>query len=446
LGVLEKPGFCALDLSVPRRRGPALGVRCAAVTLTAVVLGGALAGCGARGAPGQAEISASAPVALADQAITIEVTGLASGQRVTVTASATDDTGLTWESDAIFTASRQGGVNLAAAGPDSGSYQGADAMGLLSSLGLPGQANVGGNGEFAAAPPQRRSSFPVEVTVTSAGGTVLATRAVTREWMTPGESARVLTVKADKVAGVLFTPPPGTPRHPGVVLFGGAEGGMSQVYAAALLAAHGYPSLSVAYFDWPGLPSQLERIPLEYFETAGRILAAQTGTDPAHVLALGYSRGSEAALLAANYFPQVFHGAIVYSPSSFASPAQNDPGQPAWTLDGRGIVNVPIPEDDISGPVLALAGGDDTLVTDAGQSANEIAFDLASEGGDRYQGEAFVYPDAGHAVGTFPYQPITTAAIDTLGGTRAGDVAAQQAGWSKVLGLLAQLSRGGARR
>ena len=95
----------------------------------------------------------------------------------------------------------------------------------------------------------------------------------------------------------------------------------------------------------------------------------------------------------------------------------------------------------ISGPVLALAGGDDTLVTDAGQSANEIAFDLASEGGDRYQGEAFVYPDAGHAVGTFPYQPITTAAIDTLGGTRAGDVAAQQAGWSKVLGLLAQLSR-----
>ena len=38
-------------------------------------------------------------------------------------------------------------------------------------------------------------------------------------------------------------------------------------------------------------------------------------------------------------------------------------------------------------------------------------------------------------------QPVTTAAIDTLGGTRAGDMATQQAGWSKVLGLLAQLSR-----
>jgi dienelactone hydrolase len=411
------------------------------VTLCAVMLGGALAGCSGHGAPRHVGISASASVALADQAITIEVTGLAPGQRVTVTAEATDDTGLTWESDATFTASRQGVVNLATSGPDSGSYQGADAMGLLSSLGLPGQANVGGNGEFAAAPPQNRSSFPVELTVTSAGGAVLATGTMTREWMTPGETARVLTLSDDKVAGVLFTPPPGTPKHPGVVLFGGAEGGMSQVYAAALLAAHGYPSLSVAYFDWPGLPSQAERIPLEYFETAGRILAAQPGTDSAHVLALGYSLGSEAALLAADHFSRVFHGAIVYSPSSFASPAQNDPGQPIWTLDGKGIVNVPVPEYDISGPVLALAGGDDALVTDAGQSANEIAFDLASEDGDHYPGQAFVYPDAGHAVGTFPYQPITTAAIDTLGGTRAGDMAAQQAGWSKVLGLLAQLSR-----
>jgi enterochelin esterase-like enzyme len=63
--------------------------------------------------------------------------------------------------------------------------------------------------------------------------------------------------------------------------------------------------------------------------TSGRILAAQPGADA------GHSLGSEAALLAADYFPQVFHGAIVYSPSSFADPSQNDPGQPGWTLDGK---------------------------------------------------------------------------------------------------------------
>jgi hypothetical protein len=217
------------------------------VTLGVVVLGGALAGCSGRGAPGHAGISASAPVALADRAMTIEVTGLASGRRVTVSAEATDVTGLTWEFDAVFTAGRQGVGNLAASGPVSGGYQGAEAMGLLSWLGLPGQANVGGSGEFAAAPQQRRSGFPAELTVASAGGAVLAARTVTREWMTPGESTRVLTLNAGEVAGVLFAPPPGTPKHPDVVLFGGAEGGMSQAHAAALLAARGYPSLSAAY-------------------------------------------------------------------------------------------------------------------------------------------------------------------------------------------------------
>jgi hypothetical protein len=34
-----------------------------------------------------------------------------------------------------------------------------------------------------------------------------------------------------------------------VLVFGGAEGGMSQTFTAALLAAHGYPALTVAYFD-----------------------------------------------------------------------------------------------------------------------------------------------------------------------------------------------------
>ncbi|MGH3295453.1 MAG: acyl-CoA thioester hydrolase/BAAT C-terminal domain-containing protein [Trebonia sp.] len=103
-------------------------------------------------------------------------------------------------------------------------------------------------------------------------------------------------------------------------------------------------------------------------------------------------------------------------------------------------MNVPLWEGDISGPVLAVAGGDDDLVPGAAQNANEIAFDLESEGGERYPGKALVYPDAGHAAGTFPYQPITTAAVDTLGGTRAGDTAAQQAGWAAVLSLLAGLS------
>jgi dienelactone hydrolase len=293
------------------------------------------------------------------------------------------------------------------------------------------------NEYFTPAQPQSRAGFLVRLTVTSAGRQIAA-RTISRDYRAPGETATVLSPQANGVGGVLFTPPPGTPRHPAVLAFGGAEGGMT--FTAALLAAHGYPALTIAYFDWPGLPSELHRIPLEYFTVAGQILARQPRTDPAHILVLGYSRGTEAALLLADNFPQLFHGAIVYSPSSEVNPAQIggqwDYTQPAWTLAGQGLVaGPPIPVSDISGPVLAFAGNDDAI-WGSGPSADQIDAELA---GSRYPYQAVIYPDAGHGVGTFPFEPIGSQALEAVGGTRAGDVAAQRNSWRKVLGLLAGL-------
>jgi dienelactone hydrolase len=410
----------------------------AATLPAAALLAGLTAGTAActtgQAASPHAAIWVSAPAALADQAIDIRVTGLAAGERVTITAQATDAKGQAWQAKAAFTASGDGVLDLAKTAPESGSsYHGADAMGLLWSMAAVSAA--ADQGYFDPAPPQRESSFAVRLTVASSGGRVLGSRLVSRDWMAPGERARVL---AGSVKGVLFTPPPGTPRHPGVLVFGGAEGGMSQVYTAALLAAHGYPALTVAYFDWPGRPANLSGIPLEYFAAAGRLLAAQPDADPAHVLVMGYSRGSEAALLLANDFPQEFHGAVVYSPSSDVNYADTPWYQPAWTLGGRGIYPQPIQMNHVSGPVLAFAGGDDAQ-WDSGQSAQVISEQMVLAH-SQYKGQAFLYPDAGHGVGTFPYQPISTQAIGVLGGTRAGDVAAQRDGWGKVLNLLGQLA------
>jgi dienelactone hydrolase len=404
-----------------------------ATALAFAVLASGLAACSGQGqaASDHASIVVSSPAALADQPITIKVTGLAARQRVTVAAQATDSGGLTWRAQAAFTATADGVVNLASAAPASSSYQGADSMGLLWSM-VPVSGDPPG-GDFAPAPPQTKASFPVRLTVSS-GGELLASRSVTREWMVTGEKATVLNLGADKVSGVLFTPRPGTPRHPGVLLFGGAEGGMSEVYAAALLAAHGYPALTVAYFDSPGLPSQLESIPMEYFATAGNILAKQPGVDPDHLLVMGYSIGSEAALLLADNFPKLFHGAIVYSPNSEADAAPSDSTQPAWTLGGKQVEPGPIAVNHISGPVLAIAGEDDALWGSA-QSADAINAEVGLAR-LHYQHQALIYPDAGHWVGTFPYEPATNQALSTLGGSRAGDVAAQRSSWSKVLALL----------
>lgn len=411
-----------------------------ACALAVLMTAGGLGACAGQGASDQANtsdhanIQVSAPAALVDQAVNISVTGLTAGQSVTLTAQATDTAHRTWQAQATFKAGPGGVLNLSSAVPTGGSYQAADPMGLFWSMDTVGGQST--NEYFAAPPPQDQPSYPVTLTVTS-DGRQLATRVVTRQWLAPGETARVLTLKNDKVSGALFLPRPGTSRHAAVLVFGGAEGGMAQADTAALLAAHGYPAVTVAYFDYPGLPGQLDRIPLEYFATAGRILAAQPGVDPAHLLVVGYSRGSEAALLLADDFPRLFHGAIVYSPSSDVNPAQDTGAEPAWTLGGKGIWPGPIAVNRVSGPVLAIAGDADSLWDSEGSAAS-ISSELSVDR-SQYPHRAIIYPDAGHGVGTFPYAPVGTVALQVLGGTRAGNVAAQRNGWAIVLGLLARL-------
>jgi dienelactone hydrolase len=402
------------------------------------VLLASLTACSGPGGTDHGRIRVNASSALADQAVDVTVTGLVPGQQVTVTAQASDADGRVWRAQARFTADPRGDADLGSSAPVSGSYSGADGMGLFWSMTtLPGEYD---NEYFTPAQPQNQPGLPVRLTVTSARRQ-LAARTVTRYFMAPGETARVLALPANGVAGVLFLPPPGTARHPGVLAFGGAEGGMSQTWTAALLAAHGYPALTVAYFAWPGLPDQLRSIPLEYFVTAGRILASQSGVDPAHLLVMGYSRGTEAALLLADDFPRLFHGAIVYSPSYYVNPSQVgdsfDSSEPGWTLGGQPVLPGPIPMEQISGPVLAIAGDSDAIWDSEG-SASKISTELSVDGSP-FPHQALIYPNAGHGVGTYPFEPIGNAALEAVGGTRAGDVAAQRSGWAKVMSLLAGL-------
>jgi len=418
---------------VVRKLG-SLGAALAAALLAGALTGG-LAACG--GAPAKpAVIEVSDSTALADQAINVRVTGLPPAEQVTVTAQATDAKRATWRSAAVYTASQDGTLDLATAAPKSGAYQGKDGMGLFWSM-IP-VAPASQDQYFTPPPPQQQPGYPVTLTVTSSSGAKLATRTVRRAWMAKGETVRPLTLATDKVAGELFLPPPGTPRHAGVVVFGGAEGGMSQVYGAALLAAHGYPALTVAYFAWPGLPPALDDIPLEYFETAGKILASQPQADPAHILAMGYSRGSEAALLLADDLPKLFHGAVVYSPSSEVNVAGDNGARAAWSFGPRVIEPGPIDLSHISGPVLAFAGAQDNLWGSA-RSATSIDLEL-SVLHSRYRHQAFIYQGAGHGEGMQPYQPQGNTTIANLGGTRPGNLAAQLDGWPKMLAMLASLT------
>src|SRR5258705_242652 len=117
----------------------------------------------------------------------------------------------------------------------------------------------------------------------------------------------------------------------------------------------------------PGLPESLRDIPLEYFVTAARFLRAQPGADPGGVVVNGYSRGSEAALLLAESYPDLVRGAILYAPNDSVGSSFPGGGN-AWTNGGVPVPQTTIPVTHVAGMVLAIAGGEDRFWRSAAQA------------------------------------------------------------------------------
>jgi len=403
-----------------------------------------LAGGCSSGETDHATIQVDHVTTLADQPVHLAVSGLRPHAGVKVSAQAPARDGKTWRAEATFTADDQGSIDLDRAAPTAGSYQGVDGMGLFWSMNPPD-----GNPDVQAYIPPAEDGHPVEhveIQVRQKDKSRASAR-LTRQWLAAGVTTRTLTLAADKVSGVYVAPPPDAPKHPAVLVFGGSEGGLGVQPVAALLASHGYPTLAVAYFHAPGLPQALHDIPLEYFATAARWLARQPGVDPAHLIALSASRGTEAALLLSEHFPGLVHGAVLYAPTDVVVGSFPEQGGAAWTLGGKELPrDARIPVDHVSGPVLAIAGADDQLWPSM-TAAPRIALEL-DDAHNRFPHRALVYPQAGHGVSGAPYLPMGTKQVHpvthtviSLGGTRAGNEAALRQGWTTVLALLESLTR-----
>jgi dienelactone hydrolase len=404
---------------------------CAAAVAVAVG-----AACSVGGAPGgkhsrTALITVDKSAALADEPVHMRVSGLTSGEEVTVTTRATDAVGTAWSGRAVLTADAKGVVDLDRARPRTGTYREADGMGLFWSM-TPGTEDPD-TSSFGLTDPQHDPSYEIRVAVASDGRTI-ARRTLTRTFQVGGVRHEELTTAKDRLSGELFLPPAGTPRRAPVLLLGGSEGGVLPVtrFRAALLASRGHPALALCYFRCPGRPEYLAGVSLEYFAGAARLLRAQPQADPRRLMVVGTSRGSEAALLMAQYYPDLVRDAVVYAPSSNtggAYPINCCGKQAAWTKGGKGLNLVPIPLDHVRGTVLAVAGGADS-VWGSLSSAQSIARRPTASG---RKAEALLHPKAGHFLGGFPYLPLGTFGG---GGTRAANERSRESSWPRLLRLL----------
>jgi hypothetical protein len=270
----------------------------------------------------------------------IRVTGLDAGESVEVGLEGRAADGVEWRSSGTWEADGDGVVDLREDPPLTGSYEGADGMGLFWSMDPPPDDRNGG----AMVPPGVGAGEPFGLDVTvRADGRAPLRRELVRRWLADGVTARELSLAEDGVAGVLFLPAAGAPPRPPVLAIGGSDA-EPPTPTAVVLASRGFPALALDYFGGEGLPPMLSRVPLEYVATAAEVLRQASGSGT--VAVTGYSRGSEAALLLSHHRPDLVRGTVLYAPSDAVRPAFPLPGD-AWTLAGEPVPAGPIPVDGV---------------------------------------------------------------------------------------------------
>lgn len=140
-----------------------------------------------------------------------------------------------------------------------------------------------------------------------------------------------------------------------ILVLGGSEGGFPDELAAPFMRA-GHPVLALAYFKGPGLPPELERVPIESAVSALDWMQRQPGAAEDGVIVVGWSKGAELALVLSAHDPRV-RGVVAIAPSHvmWAGILSDWTKTPAasWTLRGDDLPSVPF---DASGGVDSLRG------------------------------------------------------------------------------------------
>lgn len=257
-----------------------------------------------------------------------------------------------WTSSAVVTANHEGDVDLDTQPSTGGTYVGVSPHGLICSV-LPVMPKelAGYIADFPSKPGQRntinapseRAPIAVRASVNGAQvGAVTIWRGVaigTAGEEVSGESGW---------RGVYYPPAKAVPSGEPVVVLTGSGGGLAE-NTAALLASNGHPVLALGLYNYKDLPKVLLRLPLEHVRDGSRWLANRSGTQK--VAVLGISRGSEAAQLAAAYYPDAFSAVVAEVPSHLIGGALGPgttPEEPAWSVGGAGLQPFAGPKFDVA--------------------------------------------------------------------------------------------------
>jgi dienelactone hydrolase len=388
----------------------------------------------------------------------IRVTGLAPLQPITIHAALTDSSGQAFASSARFVPHSDGVVDTSRSVAN-GSYEGVDPMGLFWSL-----AGKGGA--------QWPVSGAVETTidVLDEKDHLLASGKIRRRIIPEDVQVRELRRPESSLVGRFYEHSGG--KRAALLTLTGSNGGIDPSMAP-FLASRGYNVLALAYYHFEGVSDNLIEIPLETFRDALRWLAGQPSVDARRIGIVGISKGAEAALLTASYFPEGVRAVAAFVPTSVVwegadararfggDPHFDAPGRSSWSLGGKPLpfvrklvseerlANRPvafldeyeppirrpldpatvIPVERIRGSIFLAASGDD-LVWPSLTMTRQIKQRLADHHWPQ-RIEVHEYPVAGHGIPPPGYRTNTP-----LGGTPAANARAGADAWSRLIDFL----------
>ncbi|UII19571.1 acyl-CoA thioester hydrolase/BAAT C-terminal domain-containing protein [Fulvivirga ligni] len=271
--------------------------------------------------------------------------------------------------------------------------------------------------------------------------------------------------------------------QPTVVLIGGGVWG--DFWGQELSKAN-YVGLSLPYYRQEGLPTLMEEIPLEYFETAIKWLKDQPEVNADKIVVMGASRNAELALLIASKYPNLVHGVISYSPSAVSwsntvLPFNSDTIKPSWTFDNQPIPYIPMAKlkggksdtietltywsqpladsasvsravihvEDINGPVLLFSGVEDEVWPSAMMA--DMIETRVKKIDSSFDIENVQYENAGHLISSNPNNPSSMRQGEMMidgksynfrfGGNEGGDMKAQKDAYQRVFKFLSKLEK-----
>jgi len=275
-------------------------------------------------------------VALMGTPFSLTLTGLKPGEHVTVKAQSTDKRGKLWQSSAVFIASSLGAVDVSQQAPASGSYSGADIFGLLWSM-KPQDPQAKRPTSYAQ---DEISGWTVNFLAQDASGKTVSA-GLRRVYQMPEQALVRIPLEKDGMHGFLYYPAEGGP-FPGVLILGGSNGGLYEWLAQAF-ASNGFAALTLAYFKYLDLPSELVEIPLEYFHRAVAWMKGQAMVRAERLGVAGGSKGGELALLLASHFDD-FQAVVAWTPAAHAWEGLSQKFFSAdyvpvssWALNGRAL-------------------------------------------------------------------------------------------------------------